>query len=82
MIIELPLGRFLDSSSIFSHIRSIVELCALRLTHLDCSSNRLVRLPLNLREMVTLIEFHVEHNPLEIPPASVGIFFFFVEFHQ
>jgi len=37
----------------------------------DCSYNRIVRLPLNLREMVSLIEFNVENNPLESPPASV-----------
>jgi hypothetical protein len=45
----------------------------LKLIHLDCSYNRIVRLPLNLREMISLIELNIEHNPLEVPPASVSI---------
>jgi Leucine-rich repeat (LRR) protein len=53
-----------------------LELCALKLINFDCSFNRIVRLPLNLREMNSLIELHVEHNPLEIPPASVRKNFF------
>jgi hypothetical protein len=48
-----------------------LELCHLKLVNFDCSYNRIVRLPLNLREMVSLIEFNVENNPLESPPASV-----------
>jgi Leucine-rich repeat (LRR) protein len=48
-----------------------LELCALKLTNFDCSHNRLIRLPLNLREMNSLIELNVDHNPLETPPASV-----------
>jgi hypothetical protein len=47
------------------------ELCNLKLINFDCSFNRILRLPLNLREMVSLIEFNVENNPLESPPASV-----------
>jgi hypothetical protein len=48
-----------------------LELCTLKLINFDCSYNRIVRLPLNLREVNSLIELNVEHNPLEIPPASV-----------
>lgn len=56
-----------------------LELCNLKLIQFDCSFNRIVRLPLNLREMVSLIELNVENNPLESPPASVRdkSFFFF-----
>lgn len=39
--------------------------------YFDCSFNRIIRLPLNLREMVSLIELNVENNPLESPPTSV-----------
>jgi len=48
-----------------------LELCALKLINFDCSYNRIIRLPLNLREMNSLIELNVDHNPLETPPASV-----------
>ena len=48
-----------------------LELCNLKLVNFDCSYNRIIRLPLNLREMISLIEFNVENNPLESPPASV-----------
>ncbi|CAF1054326.1 unnamed protein product [Adineta ricciae] len=65
MIRELPAGK-LNSFDFF--VRKIGHL---KLINFDCSFNRLTRLPLNLREMVTLIEFNVEHNPLESPPASV-----------
>ncbi|CAF1278248.1 unnamed protein product [Rotaria sordida] len=60
MIIELP--------TVFLFA---LELCNLKLIQFDCSFNRIIRLPLNLREMVSLIELNVEHNPLESPPASV-----------
>jgi hypothetical protein len=49
-----------------------LELCALKLSQLDCSYNGLVRLPLNLREMVSLIDLNVENNPLEVPSAAVS----------
>lgn len=39
---------------------------------LDCSHNRLTHLPLELREMISLVELNVEQNPLESPPASVS----------
>ncbi|CAF4354237.1 unnamed protein product, partial [Rotaria magnacalcarata] len=46
-------------------------LCSLKLIYLDCSNNRIVRLPLNLRDMNSLIELNVENNPLELPPSSI-----------
>lgn len=49
----------------------VLELAYLKLIQFDCSYNRLTHLPLNLRDMVSLIELNVEHNPLESPPASV-----------
>lgn len=49
-----------------------IELCSLKLIHFDCSYNRIVHLPLNLRDITTIIELNVEHNPLETPPASVS----------
>ncbi len=52
-----------------------LELCALKLNNFDCSYNRIIRLPLNLREMNSLIELNVDHNPLETPPAPVRYFF-------
>lgn len=52
-----------------------LELCALKLINFDCSYNRLTRLPLNLRDMNSLIELNVDHNPLEIPPAGVSSLF-------
>ena len=48
-----------------------LEIAYLKLIQFDCSFNRLTHLPLNLREMVSLIELNVEQNPLECPPASV-----------
>jgi hypothetical protein len=57
-------------SSLFCMYR--LEICHLKLIHLDCSFNRLIQLPLNLREMVSLIELNVDNNPLESPPASVN----------
>ncbi len=48
-----------------------LELCTLKLINFDCSFNRIICLPLNLREMNSLIELNVDHNPLETPPASV-----------
>ena len=59
-----------------------LELCALKLINFDCSSNRLTRLPLNLREMNSLIELNVDHNPLEIPPANVSSISLIVQFSQ
>ncbi len=58
---------FLDYNKLFC-----LELCNLKLIHFDCSFNRIIRLPLNLREMVSLIELNVENNPLESPPSSVN----------
>jgi hypothetical protein len=52
-----------------------LELCALKLNNFDCSYNRIICLPLNLREMNSLIELNVDHNPLETPPASVRYLF-------
>ncbi|CAF0950659.1 unnamed protein product [Rotaria sp. Silwood1] len=71
MISELPTGVFIlaERSSFFFVLH--LELCNLKLIHFDCSFNRITRLPLNLREMVSLIELNVEHNPLESPPASI-----------
>jgi hypothetical protein len=48
-----------------------LELCALKLINFDCSYNRITRLPLNLREMTSLIELNIDHNPLEVPPAPI-----------
>jgi Leucine-rich repeat (LRR) protein len=47
------------------------ELSKLKLVSFDCSSNRLSKLPLCFREMVTLIDLVVDHNPLELPPAHI-----------
>jgi Leucine-rich repeat (LRR) protein len=52
-----------------------LELCTLKLNNFDCSYNRIIRLPLNLREMNSLIELNVDHNPLETPPAPVRYLF-------
>ena len=49
------------------------ELAQLKLVSFDCSANRLSKLPLCFREMVTLIDLVVDHNPLEVPPAHVNI---------
>jgi hypothetical protein len=70
MIIELPPGKIVDlfPSMNFHYL----EICHLKLIHFDCSFNRLIHLPLNLRDMVSLIEFNVENNPLESPPTSVN----------
>ena len=68
---DLPLPK----ENLFLHsfpLSIALELCVLKLIHFDCSYNRLIRLPLNLREMNTLIELNVDHNPLETPPASVS----------
>ncbi|CAF4614204.1 unnamed protein product [Rotaria socialis] len=76
MIIELPTGfifaeRLFSSTHPFIDVCFHLELCNLKLIHFDCSFNRITRLPLNLREMASLIELNVENNPLESPPASV-----------
>lgn len=47
------------------------EISHLKLVNFDCSSNRLSKLPLCFREMVTLIDLVVDHNPLEVPPAHI-----------
>ena len=47
------------------------ELSQLKLVSFDCTSNRINKLPLCFREMVTLIDLFVENNPLEVPPAHV-----------
>ena len=53
----------------------------LKLVNFDCSSNRINKLPLSFREMVTLIELSVDNNPLELPPANVNsiLFTFFIK---
>ncbi len=58
--------------NIDKHLKLIsLELCVLKLINFDCSYNQIIRLPLNLREMNSLIELNVEHNPIEIPPARI-----------
>ncbi|CAI4226315.1 unnamed protein product [Auanema sp. JU1783] len=47
------------------------ELCRLSLHTLDLSSNRFTHLPLHIRKMKTLIEFHISDNPLQSPPADI-----------
>jgi Leucine-rich repeat (LRR) protein len=47
------------------------EIAQLKLVNFDCSSNRLSKLPLCFREMISLIDLVVDHNPLEVPPAHV-----------
>jgi len=47
------------------------EISQLKLVNFDCTSNRISKLPLCFREMVTLIDLLVENNPLEVPPAHV-----------
>lgn len=47
------------------------EISQLKLVNFDCSSNRINKLPLCFREMVTLIDLVVDNNPLELPPAHI-----------
>lgn len=44
----------------------------LKLVTLDISLNRISALPVELHYMDSLVELHVEHNPLTFPPAHVS----------
>jgi Leucine-rich repeat (LRR) protein len=55
------------------------EIAQLKLVNFDCSSNRLSKLPLCFREMVSLIDLVVDHNPLEVPPAHVMLYFYLLD---
>lgn len=55
-----------------NHLQEVpVELTYLQLNTLELSSNRLTNLPVELRFMVTLVELHLEENPLSCPPANM-----------
>lgn len=52
---------------------SVSELTCLTLVSLDVSNNRISSLPLEIRQMSTLVEINLENNPMTSPPASVSI---------
>lgn len=62
--------RFLDLRR--NHLQEVpVELTYLQLSWLDLSGNRLSSLPVELRFMVTLVDLHLQDNPLTCPPANL-----------
>ena len=40
--------------------------------YLNVSANMLTRIPISLRHLISLTDFHCEDNPLELPPAQVN----------
>lgn len=52
----------------------VTELTCLTLVSLDVSNNRISSLPLEIRQMGTLVELNLENNPLTSPPASVSFY--------
>lgn len=48
-----------------------VEVTCLHLVTLDISGNRIATLPIELRNMISLVNLELENNPLTTPPANV-----------
>ena len=71
MNIRFPQLTFESSNVIVPSPQIPVELTYLQLTFLDLAANRLSCLPVELRFMVTLVELHLEENPLTCPPANL-----------
>lgn len=50
-----------------------LDVTYLHLVSLDISGNRIATLPVELRNMQSLVNLELENNPLTSPPASVSL---------
>lgn len=51
-----------------------IDVTSLQLVSLDISGNRISVLPVELRNMSSLVTLELTHNPLTTPPASVSTY--------
>ena len=80
-LVYLPRGLFCFffqiqiNYNLFFNLILFTEVTCLNLVTLDISGNRIATLPVELRNMTSLVNLELENNPLTTPPASVSISF-------